>query len=82
MALLPFASAKTKVKEFQEFASDPANPYDGQVYLNTSTNQIKVYYASQWQVLHTLTKTAPAINIQKGQPMGLLLALTYSAPVN
>lgn len=36
-------------------ASDPASGETGQLILNTTDDAIKVYYASQWQTLHSLS---------------------------
>lgn len=56
--------------------SDPASGTTGQLILNTTDDTIKIYYAGSWQTLHTLT---PAATIEAGNPMGLLLSLTYPA---
>lgn len=55
--------------------SDPSNGKTGQMILNTSDNGIKVFYGNQWQTIYTLTPEQ--ININEGEPMGLLLALTH-----
>lgn len=36
-------------------SSDPASAKTGSLIINTSTNEMKVYYGGTWQVLHTLT---------------------------
>jgi hypothetical protein len=34
--------------------SDPGSGFVGQLFLNTTTNELKIWYGSQWQTLHTL----------------------------
>lgn len=58
-----------------EVTSDPSAAEDGTMILNTTDSKIKIWYASQWQVLHTLT--APPSGTS-GSPIGLLLSLTYA----
>lgn len=35
--------------------SDPGSASEGDLIINTTTNEMKVYYGGTWQVLHTLT---------------------------
>lgn len=35
-------------------SSDPASASEGDLFLNTSDDGMKVYYSGSWQVLHTL----------------------------
>jgi hypothetical protein len=57
-------------------SSAPASPVDGKVYLNSTDHKIYIYYGYSWQELHQLVYTPPAI--ATGQPIGLLLGLTYT----
>lgn len=57
-------------------ATAPSNPIEGSLYINSTNHKMYVYYTDQWQVLHTLSVTAPAI--VAGNPIGLLLSLTYA----
>ena len=80
--LLPYSS-KGKFK-IPEYASDPASPSEGLVWLNTVSNQIKTYYGGTVQILHTLTGgggggTTPFI--LRGQPIGLM-GVTYADDVS
>ena len=36
-------------------ASDPANASDGDMIINASTAEVKIFFDSVWHVLHTLT---------------------------
>ena len=36
------------------YASDPSDPTDGLVYINSTTFEVKVWYYRSWNVLHTL----------------------------
>lgn len=36
-------------------SSDPASGYEGQFLINTTSNELKVYYAGSWQLVATLT---------------------------
>lgn len=74
--MLPYSNGRFQLKEV---TSDPPTGTKNQLILNTSSNQIKIWYSGQWQVLHTLVP--PMVNIKQGQPMGLLLALTYANDV-
>ena len=50
----------------------------GRMYFNTTDNQIYIYTGTDWQVLHqTVLTTAAPVFIETGNPMGLLLGLTY-----
>lgn len=62
-------------------SSDPASAKEGMVIVNTSSNQMKIYYSGSWQVLHTLTVNVPTVSIKKGQPIGLA-GVTYAEDVN
>lgn len=56
--LLCIPSAKDKVI-FRVASSDPATGIDGQLLINTTTNEIKVWYSSGWNVLGiTITPAA------------------------
>jgi hypothetical protein len=33
--------------------TDPATGYNGQIYFNSSTNELKIYYNGQWNSLST-----------------------------
>ncbi len=57
------------------YATAPANPLDGWIYLNSLDYKIYIYYGGTWQVLHTLYMP---VTITEGVPMGLLAALTYA----
>lgn len=35
-------------------SSDPASAKEGSLIINTTTHEMKVYYFSSWQTLHTL----------------------------
>lgn len=37
------------------YALAPANPVDGNMYINSGDNGLYIYYGSSWQLLHTLT---------------------------
>lgn len=56
------------------YSSDPSSAAEGTIILNTTDHKIKVYYSSSWQDLHTLTASTPL----QGNPIGLLLVLTYA----
>lgn len=56
--------------------SAPSSPVDGQMYINSSDHKLYIYYGYSWQELHQLVYTPPAI--ATGQPIGLLLGLTYT----
>lgn len=60
---------------FRSESSDPSTANDGETIINTSDNKMKIYYSFAWQDLHTLTTTTPLT----GNPMGLLLTLTYAS---
>ena len=57
------------------YATAPANPLDGWIYVNSGDDKIYIYYEETWQALHTLTPIVPP-EIGDGQLMGLL-CLTY-----
>lgn len=57
-------------------SSAPSNPQSGWIYLNTTDHTLYIYYYAQWQVLHVLSAVSP--EIQSGNPIGLLLGLTYT----
>lgn len=57
-------------------SSDPASASEGSIILNTTDHTIKIYYSGSWQTLHTLTAAG---TIEAGNPMGLLLTITYPA---
>lgn len=44
----------------EQVSSDPASAEEGSLIINTVTNEMKVYYAGAWQVLHTLTAASPS----------------------
>ena len=69
--------------EYREFDgivvsdTEPDVGKDGFMYANTTTDKLYIYYAGTWQELHTLVApTAGTIVI--GNPIGLLLSLTYT----
>lgn len=41
-------------------ASDPASASDGDLFINTTDDGMKVYYGGVWQTLHTLTAATPS----------------------
>lgn len=41
-------------------ASDPASAKEGSLFINTTTDDMKVYYGGAWQTLHTLTPATPS----------------------
>ena len=53
-------------------------PVEGLMYINSSNDNLYIYYGGTWQILHTLTPAAPPTPGGAGEPMGLLLAITYS----
>lgn len=77
MALLPYSSISPS--RLRLVSSDPVAANAGDLVLNTSTNQIKVFYGNTWQVLHTLE--GAKINILQGQPIGLM-GVTYAEQIN
>lgn len=52
-------------------ASDPASGYEGQFLINTTTNELKVYYAGNWQLVATLTPPGNLLLLENGD--GLLM---------
>ncbi len=48
----PIVSSSSGV---QLVTSDPASATEGTLIVNTTTNEMKIYYGGTWQVLHTLT---------------------------
>lgn len=54
-------------------SSEPSSPSNGWFYINSTNNTLYVYYAGIWQALHVLSTPT----IQTGNPIGLLLGLTY-----
>lgn len=59
-------------------SSDPASGLDGQLIINTTDNQLKVWYGGTWQVIATLE--GAKIRISMGQPIGLM-GVTYADDV-
>jgi hypothetical protein len=55
-------------------AAAPASPGEGDTYLNSGDNKLYMYYSFSWQELHNLTAATPV----SGNPIGLLLTLTYA----
>lgn len=35
--------------------TNPINPSEGQLFINSGSNDMLIYYGGQWQTLHTLT---------------------------
>jgi hypothetical protein len=64
------------IEAFPALASAPATPMQGFAYVNTTDHKVYVYYTGQWQVLHELSAVLP--EPVTGNPIGLLLSLTYS----
>lgn len=58
-------------------SSAPNNPREGWFYINDGDNKLYVYYGEQWQELHALVAPTYA-TIVTGNPIGLLLGLTYT----
>lgn len=44
----------------KQVTADPASAKEGSLIINTTTDEMKVYYGSSWQVLHTLTPATPS----------------------
>jgi hypothetical protein len=57
-------------------ATAPSSPVTGQMYINSTDHKLYIYDGYSWQELHQLVYTPPAI--ATGQPIGLLLGLTYT----
>lgn len=49
----------------KQVTSDPASAKEGSLIVNTSTNEMKIYYSGSWQVLHTLTAAALSFFLQE-----------------
>lgn len=49
--------------------SRPSTPTANTLYLITGTSTIEIYYASQWQVLHTLTAPDTSWLDMDGNPL-------------
>jgi hypothetical protein len=58
-------------------ADAPANPVNGQMYVDTDDNILYIYWGSWQSTGITLTPPTPP-TITSGQPIGLLLTLTYT----
>ena len=65
MALLPYGAPIDK-GQLVTVTSDPANGRDGQMILNTVTGEVKIYFQSAWNVLHTLTTGASRLLLENG----------------
>lgn len=48
-------SKYTKGSSVQTGSSEPSSPSIGDLFINTSTNILEIYYAGIWQTLHTLS---------------------------
>jgi len=56
-------------------SSAPASPNNGDTYIDSGDGKFYIYWGT-WQVVATLTPPTPPA-IATGQPIGLLLCLTY-----
>lgn len=59
-------------------SSDPWPGTDGQVIVNSTTNEIKIYYNGVWNTLGITITPGEVPEPETGNPIGLLLALTYT----
>ena len=44
----------------RQVTADPASAKEGSLIINTSTDEMKVYYGGTWQILHSLTPSTPS----------------------
>ena len=81
MALHISNNSITSLKDlviFTVVASDPATGIDGQMIINSTTDEIKVWYNGIWNTIDiTITPGVVAVPVT-GNPIGLLLTLTYT----
>lgn len=59
-------------------STDPLTGYDGQIIVNSTTNEIKIYYNGVWNTLGITITPGEVPKPETGNPIGLLLALTYT----
>ena len=55
-------------------ADAPTSPEAGQLYIDTDDDKLYIFYSGIWQAIATLTPPVPVT----GNPIGLLLGLTYA----
>ena len=57
--------------------ADPALAEDGDIIVNSTTDKIKIWYENVWNVIEIVITPGEQATPQTGNPMGLLLAITY-----
>ena len=58
-------------------STNPLQGTDGQIIVNSTTNEIKIWYNNVWNTIGITITPGEAATPVTGNPIGLLLALTY-----